>query len=380
MYIAGTRKCWFLLLILWFAPAISSDESGAASVPIVGDIPVEMVPDLRNDKTSVTVKDRNIVVVPIPMSNPTLGTGLIVGGAYFYEQSEEQKKVQPASYTGAAGVYTSNKSYAAGIGQQNYWDSNNWRFTGVAGYANFRLELRDPVPDNDSSLDWLVKGIFTQASVSRRVVGDWYLGGQLLYLDITQEIALSTTPPDNQDGTEISSIGAGFTIEYDTRDVPTNAYSGSRFTAKAMASKASGDQSTSYKSYFARYRYYYQTKWPVVLAADINGCTKTGEFPLWDTCRLSLRGFPVTDYLGRSSVYAQGEARWRAYKRLGLVAFAGYGYVGESFSDALKDTKVPSYGVGVRFLVLKSKRINMRVDYARSDNSDAWYLAVGEAF
>jgi hypothetical protein len=31
-------------------------------------------------------------------------------------------------------------------------------------------------------------------------------------------------------------------------------------------------------------------------------------------------------------------------------------------------------------MVLKSKRINLRVDYARSDDNDAWYLAVGEAF
>jgi hypothetical protein len=31
-------------------------------------------------------------------------------------------------------------------------------------------------------------------------------------------------------------------------------------------------------------------------------------------------------------------------------------------------------------MVLESKRINMRLDYGRSDDSDAWYLAVTEAF
>ena len=30
--------------------------------------------------------------------------------------------------------------------------------------------------------------------------------------------------------------------------------------------------------------------------------------------------------------------------------------------------------------VLESKRINMRLDYGRLDDSDAWYLAVTEAF
>jgi hypothetical protein len=32
-------------------------------------------------------------------------------------------------------------------------------------------------------------------------------------------------------------------------------------------------------------------------------------------------------------------------------------------------------------MVLQSQRINVRVDYARSDNDqDAWYLSVAEAF
>ena len=31
-------------------------------------------------------------------------------------------------------------------------------------------------------------------------------------------------------------------------------------------------------------------------------------------------------------------------------------------------------------MVLQSKRVNFRVDYARSDDSDALYISVGEAF
>lgn len=41
---------------------------------------------------------------------------------------------------------------------------------------------------------------------------------------------------------------------------------------------------------------------------------------------------------------------------------------------------IPSYGVGLRFMVLESQRINMRLDYGRSNDSDAVYLSVGEAF
>jgi len=41
---------------------------------------------------------------------------------------------------------------------------------------------------------------------------------------------------------------------------------------------------------------------------------------------------------------------------------------------------IPSYGVGVRFMVLPAKRINLRIDFAKSVDSDAVHVSVGEAF
>ncbi|RLA28706.1 MAG: hypothetical protein DRR15_17020, partial [Gammaproteobacteria bacterium] len=77
--------------------------------------------DIRDAESKLIVQKGDIVVVPIPISDPTLGTGLVLGSAYFYAQTEEQKKSQPASLTGVAGIYTNNDSYAFGISQQNYW-------------------------------------------------------------------------------------------------------------------------------------------------------------------------------------------------------------------------------------------------------------------
>ena len=40
--------------------------------------------------------------VSVFVSSPTFGTGLILGGAYYYPQTDEEKASQPASFTGAA--------------------------------------------------------------------------------------------------------------------------------------------------------------------------------------------------------------------------------------------------------------------------------------
>jgi len=381
-----------LVISIWigsstFTSAFGQEEEAVDTEqqPLSSDLPIGSIPDLREEDIKLKFqpkKERNLVLVPIPMSSPTFGTGLIVGGAYFYPQTEQEKKAQPASFTGAAAGYTHNKSWFGGVMQQNYFAEDKWRFNAVAAYADFRLELIPPQEGSESALlDWVVKGAIFQTSIARRIGGHWFLGLTAHYLNIQQDLDLNIDYPDFNLEQDIKSPGVGLKLEYDTRDMPMNAYNGRRFELKAIAAEQQQEQDSSYQSYYARLRSYHQVKKPLVLAWELNGCTKTGRIPLWDTCRLGLRGFPITDYLSKKSLYAQAEARWRFYKRWGLVAFAGAGWVEDSFGSNGEDKTIPSYGVGIRWMVMKSQRINVRIDYARSDDGgSAWYLGVAEAF
>ena len=63
-----------------------------------------------------------------------------------------------------------------------------------------------------------------------------------------------------------------------------------------------------------------------------------------------------------------------------MVGFAGAGRMNETLGRYGEDETIPSYGLGIRFMVMESQRINVRIDYARSDRgNDAWYLSVTEA-
>ena len=383
-YHPGCRSaiCLAVIVLLGVSPVVAQEASEKeVKSAVSAGTPTADALDIRGEKVPFKAQKGDFVAVPIPMSNPTLGTRLMGGAAYFYPQTEEQKAVQSASYTGMGGLYTDNESWAAGIGQQSYWDEDKWRFFGVAAYADFKFVLRDPTTEGQTGLNWDIEGGLFQAILSRRIADSWYVGLLARYLDITQGLDTSLPPQEFDVESKIQSTGAGLTLEYDTRDVPTNAYSGSRFEAKAIFSSADGIESETYQGYYLRMRSYHQLKKaPIVIAWDLYGCTKGGKFPLWDTCRLNLRGFPVTDYLGKQSITGQIEARWRASERWGFVLFAGAGKITHSFSAQGDDERVPSYGGGVRFMVLKSKRVNLRVDYGRSDDSDAWYVSVGEAF
>lgn len=350
------------------------------------DLPAETDTEATEESKKfkfLSKKPENLLLVPIPTSNPTFGTGLILGGAYFYKQTEEQKDTQPASFTGAAAGYTDNDSWFAGVMQQNHWKEDTWRFTGVAGYVDLKLELNPGLTeDGDTSpVGWLVDGVFLQARLARRLWGNWYLGLTGRYLDISQAIGRNIEDANFNLQSEISAAGIGLNLDLDTRDMPYNPYSGRYFEVKAMTSNQSGSDADSYQSYRVRFRSYHSLANPLVLAWDINGCSKSGQIPLWDACRLALRGFSGTDYLSKRSLYAQAEIRWRFYKRWGMVAFAGAGRVYDSLGESGEDETIPSYGVGLRFMVHEPQRINVRLDYARSDKgNDAIYLSVTEAF
>jgi outer membrane protein assembly factor BamA len=342
---------------------------------------VPVTPDLRDTDSKVKLQRGDFVAVPIPISDPTLGTGLVAGAAYFYPQTEAQKQAQPASVTAAAGMYTSNKSYAYGIGQQNYWDGDKWRFAGALGRADLKLELLAPgEAGGENRASWLIDGNFLYGELSRAIRGNWYAGITARFVDIKQNIE-PAVPHGRFDITnQVRTVGAGLNLSFDSRDLPLNSYSGRLFELRTLFNDEAIGSDRTYQTYTAAFRAYHSLTPKLVLAWEVEGCKKSGSVALWDACRLGLRGFPATDYMAESSASAQLEARWRFHPRWGAVAFGGAGTVGRALLESEEDELVPSVGVGLRFMVLPAKRINLRLDYGRSNGGEAIYFSVGEAF
>jgi len=368
------RTATLFCLVVFYAVFAQAEESKLDTRPSI-------TPDIREDEIELKVQRGNFVAVPIPVSYPTLGEGLVAGAAYFYPQTEEQEKRQPASVTALAGMYTNNDSKALGLVQQNYWKNNSWRFTGAVGAADLRLSLITPDQSiNGQTVDWRIDGKFLSTKLSRRLAGNWYAGVTTRVIDANQSIEFSVPTDSFNVGSDVRSVGIGASIEFDTRDNPLNSYTGRYFNVDALFNDEAVGSESTYQSYNAAFRSYHSLTDSLVLAWEVQSCSRHGFAPLWDACRVMLRGFAATDYLGGVSASGQAEVRWRLNERWGLVGFAGQGYVGSSFNGIKEHEPIPSYGAGLRFSVLKSKRINLRLDYARSTDSEAVYVSVGEAF
>ena len=109
-----------------------------------------------------------------------------------------------------------------------------------------------------------------------------------------------------------------------------------------------------------------------------------GDAPLHRLARIggdySFRGLPTARYVDRFGARAQWEYRLPLFWRVGVVGFASIGQVGARVSDLVARVPITAAGVGLRLLVSRRQRINLRLDVAFANGARRWYVGAGEAF
>ena len=127
--------CFLFIWSVWFMPlpAYASDLSSE-----VGATTDTVKAGGQHGKSML--QDRRFVPVPIPISNPTLGTGLAAALLYLWPQKTDDT-VSPTSISGVGGLYTSTESWAAALFHQGYYARDRFRLQGVLGYADLNLKL-----------------------------------------------------------------------------------------------------------------------------------------------------------------------------------------------------------------------------------------------
>ena len=121
-----------------------------------------------------------------------------------------------------------------------------------------------------------------------------------------------------------------------------------------------------------------------VIAYRVDLCGSSEDTPFYSVCPLGrsadIRGYQLGEYRDFRMLVGQVEYRRYLVWRLGAVGFVGLGALAETLGDLGGSDVKPGGGVGVRFLLAKQNRINLRFDYAWGQDSSAFYIGLGEAF
>jgi hypothetical protein len=329
----------------------------------------------------------DLLIVPIPQSNPMLGTGLTVAAVLFYNPN---KSSQPW-ISGVGGMYTSNKSWGALAFHSMSLAHDRFRVLAVAGYGDVNVDFYGIGPnagDRNASIELENKSYLGLVQAQYRVAKGLYVGARYEYLNIDTRIETDQPVfpgldiPQPELRSKVSALGPAIT--YDTRDSSLNPGRGAYLTAVGMFNLHDLGSDFDYqKTQLAANGYFSATRGGTFAIHGSLCATSTGG-PYYDLCMFGansdLRGYEAGRYRDRASWAMQAELRQHLGGRFGAVFFAGIGGIAPDIGS-LGDTKLlPSAGMGLRYRASKSTGVNLRLDFAIGNDSNAVYFGIGEAF
>lgn len=369
-----------------FAAALTVQATPARADP--PSQPIEDIADqvdATRDKTA-DPKKNSLLIVPIPQSSPTLGTGATLGAGYFYNPNGSKEP-----WITAIGVMaTSNGSRAIGALQKMALAGDRIRITAFAGLADVNLKYYGQGPiaaERDLYITLNEEGWAAMLQGQYEVSDNLFVGAKGLYLDVTTSIhrdePLFPEAEIPRPEFDAQLAQAGPIVSYDLRDNSLNTQNGLLLSASLMISDGAIGSDFNYDKLVAAANIYRQLRPGTVIAGRASLCRVSGGAPFFDMCMFGassdLRGYDSGKWRDNASWAAQVELRQHLFGKFGAVAFAGIG--GTAHSLSMDDHQfLPSVGLGLRFMPVKAANTNVRVDYAWGKDGGALYISVGEAF
>lgn len=325
-------------------------------------------------------RNGSIVVAPIPFSNPTIGSGLVLGAGYLFN-------IDPGSdpsLLGLAALRSDNGSEGYGLAANFYFNNNRWQIETLFANAQVNYDLYTPL----APLPISQSGILARASLSYGFTPDASLGLSLRYLntDINPAVpGLPPIPPPFDQFLNVEIANLGFVGKWDTRDDTIYPTKGFILTGEASRGYTLAGVTDDYSKGFVNFTHYFRPFDRAVIATRLSTCAVSSDTPFFDQCSLGttdgFRGFSATQFLDLRSASAQVEYRQQFTNRLGGIAFAGIGQVGPQFNELAIGGTHSAYGIGVRYRVSKKFPVDFSVDYSRnSEREDQLYIYVGQRF
>lgn len=379
----------FLLLPLLLPVLVASPAWGGAA-PDTGETAVQYG-DAQGKLPGKGDRKFDYVIVPIPVVNPLLGTGLTLAGALVYRVNPYDN-VSPPSLTGLGGFYTSSGSRGAAFAQKLYLKEDRYRILLGAGYFQLYYDFYGIGPGagkEGRKVSIAQEGEVFGGEILVRAFGRLYAGPFYRYFPTRTEpdgglkdVLIQIGIPDAQQALDVGSLGVH--LQHDLRDNTFNPSEGDLFDLRAAFQEPSFGSDLTYQKYEVSYNYYLGLSGPSVLAMRAAGCHADGDVPFFDLCMLGakndIRGYTPGRYQDRTLLAGQVEYRRSLHRKFGVALFGGLAQVGRNLHAFHLSGWLPGAGAGLRYMVSEVHKINLRADVARGRDETTLYISVGEAF
>ncbi|MBT8341817.1 MAG: BamA/TamA family outer membrane protein [Desulfatitalea sp.] len=327
-------------------------------------------------------REGKFLVVPIPVSNPTLGVGLTLAGIYLHP-TKTAAAGSPTSTSGVGVMATSNESYLVGVFHDGYYFNDFMRLRLAGGYGELHLKyygMGNDSPLQDNPLAFNAKStLVTPRLLFELPVDNLYIGLDYRYIGIENFLDASDLTIDLPEFSFYTgSAGFGLVGVYDSRDSNIWPAAGSwlEVTVANYGGHFFGDY--HYNKGGIKFTQYHHMTDQVVFVYRLDGQFLDGEPPFWDLAQINLRGFPFGRYIDKKSVTAQAEIRWQMFNKWIITAFSGGGRVADSLNDIDSSPTHWAGGAGVRYNIGGDHHLNVGIDVTYADDQAGVYFQIGD--
>ncbi len=335
-----------------------------------------------------------------PSYTPEMQFLLTAGGLVTFSFDRKDRRLLRSSIPFSYGK-SSNGSTQLSIKANLYLREDKWRITGEIwskdmpdNYYGVGYEKAYNTPKSDSTTLYHRNWERLYAKVMHQYKPRFFVGG--IY-DGTNTKATELNPVMEADpyiqqyGTTTRNRGLGAVFEFDSRDVPVNAYTGLFLDASVTNYGPFWGGKSDFWVIDLDYRQYKPVGHRHTMAWEVRSRNCRGDVPWTELSQIGtpwdLRGYVWGQYRDELMLYTMGEYRHMFNRRSpnkkgslesrwGFTSWLGMGAVAPDLASI--PTVLPNAGIGLRLET--EKRSNIRVDYGVGRNSSAFYVTFYEAF
>ena len=345
---------------------------------IVGFLLISTIIALGND----SIQSRKVKILPVPAFGYSPETGTYIGAVSLFTFDFYKDSTTRTSNARIELNYTWEKQLIMECGWNYFFNQEKWFTKGLIHYSYYPDLYYGigPTTPQSNELIYTSNRLVLEGAVLKKIGHRLFTGTNAKYIrysNLNTE-ASAINYPELTNG---STFGIGYSILKDTRNnllTPTHG-------AYLYFNSSYNFSRNNYWEFTLDLRYYKTWKNKFTLASRFINDLNVGNVPFYDLAIAGgdkfVRGYYFGRYRDNNLGSLQTEFRFPVYRRWGLATFGGLSDLySENHPFQFSHTKM-NYGVGIRFLVDKKDRINLRMDYAiGNDHNNGFYISFGESF
>ena len=352
--------------------------------------------DIGPERSDSTSRHAKVVLAPIVSFEPSTSWGGGIGSKFLFKPFGAGPETRTSNIPISV-QYTLNNQFIAFSEYTIFFPREAYLLKGNIGFSKFPIAYfgLGSESKDENQIDISFNNFLFEPLLLRRVAPHFFIGGGWRYNSFSNLELLEIDADEAEEmlfRDSLRSVSSGLEIAatFDSRDNVLNAGKGifAEFTHGFYNSKfGSSNAFMLTKIDFRKYWTISDRRANDVLAIELYTRLTWSDTPILELSSLGgpelLRGFREGRFRDRYSFFSQVEYRWQALDRIGFVFFGGVGEVTDKLSNLGLNNLKYSLGSGIRFKIVKSENLNIRIDYALglgTIKDQNFYLGIAEAF